>query len=315
MSFDRLIDKIIEMGNPTVVGLDPKLDYVPQFIKEKSFAEKGADLKGAANAILKFNKAIIDEICDIVPAIKPQAAYYEMYGYHGVKALYKTIEYAKNKGMLVMVDGKRNDIGATVEAYSSAYLGSTEVGGKEFEGFGADALTVNGYLGTDGITPLTDMCKKNDKGIFVLVKTSNKSSGELQDRLLDDGNTVYGTMGEMCEKWGADSVGRYGYSAVGAVVGATYPEQLAEMRAKLPHTFFLVPGYGAQGGGAQGVANAFDANGLGAIVNSSRAVMCAYKKEDGCDEKDFAKAARREVIRMREDIVSFIPALKECKKA
>lgn len=310
MSFDRLIAKIIETGNPTVVGLDPKLDYVPEFIKKKAFEEKGADLKGAAKAILGFNKAIIDEIYDIVPAIKPQAAYYEMYGWQGVKTLYKTIEYAKSKGMFVMVDGKRNDIGATMEAYTNAYLGSTDVNGVSFEGFGADALTVNGYLGTDGIAPLTKVCAENDKGIFVLVKTSNKSSGELQDRILDDGKTIYNTMGEMCEEWGKDTVGKYGYSAVGAVVGATYPEQLAEMRAKLPHTFFLVPGYGAQGGGAEGVAKAFDEKGLGAIVNSSRAVMTAYKKE-GCDEKDFAKAARRECIRMREDITSFVTALKK----
>ncbi len=310
MSFDRLIEKIQKTGNPTVVGLDPKLDYVPDFIKEEAFDEKGRDLKGAAYALLKFNKALIDAVCDIVPAVKPQSAYYEMYGWHGVKTLYKTIEYAKKKGMFVIVDGKRNDIGATMEAYSAAYLGNTAVDGVDFTGFGADALTVNGYLGTDGIAPLTDICKKNDKGIFVLVKTSNKSSGELQDRKLEVGKTVYETMGDMCEKWGADTVGKYGYSAVGAVVGATYPEQLKEMREKLPHTFFLVPGYGAQGGGAEGVAKAFDKDGLGAVVNSSRAVMCAYKKEE-CDPRDFAGAARRECIRMREDITGFVTALKK----
>lgn len=310
MSFDRLIKKIIETKNPTVVGLDPKLDYVPEHIKKNAFKEKGEDLKGAAAALLEFNKAIIDAVCDIVPAVKPQSAYYEMYGWHGVKTLFKTIEYAKKKGMFVIVDAKRNDIGATMEAYTNAYLGSADVDGAEFEGFGADALTVNGYLGTDGIAPLTQVCKKNDKGIFVLVKTSNKSSGELQDRILDDGKTVYETMGGMCEKWGEETVGEYGYSAVGAVVGATYPEQLAELREKLPHTFFLVPGYGAQGGGAEGVAKAFDEKGLGAIVNSSRAVMCAYKKEE-CDPRDFAGAARRECIRMREDITGFVTALKK----
>lgn len=310
MSFDKLIAKIIETGNPSVVGLDPKLDYVPDFIKEKAFEKKGRDLKGAAYALWLFNKGIIDAVCDIVPAIKPQAAYYEMYGWHGVKTLYKTIEYAKKKGMYVMVDGKRNDIGATMEAYTNAYLGCTGVDGEFFEGFGADALTVNGYLGTDGIAPLTAVCKERDKGIFVLVKTSNKSSGELQDRKLDDGKSVYETMGDMCESWGADTIGKYGYSAVGAVVGATYPEQLAEMRAKLPHTFFLVPGYGAQGGGAEGVAKAFDERGLGAIVNSSRAVMCAYRNEN-CDPTDFAGAARRECIRMKNDITSFVTALKK----
>lgn len=311
MSFDRLIKKIIKTGNPTVVGLDPKLEYVPAYLREEAFNDKGRDLKGAAAALLRFNKAIIDAVCDIVPAVKPQAAYYEMYGWQGVKALHKTIEYAQKKGMFVIVDGKRNDIGATMEAYTNAYLGYADVDGTAFEGFGADALTVNGYLGTDGIAPLTAACRKNDKGIFVLVKTSNKSSGELQDRVLDDGKTIYETMGDMCEKWGEETIGEYGYSAVGAVVGATYPEQLAEMREKLPHTFFLVPGYGAQGGGAKGVAKAFDEKGLGAVVNSSRAVMCAYQKEEGCDPHDFAGAARRECIRMREDITGFVTALKK----
>lgn len=311
MSFDRLIKKIIETGNPTVVGLDPKLEYVPAYLREEAFNDKGRDLKGAAAALLRFNKAIIDAVCDIVPAVKPQAAYYEMYGWQGVKALHKTIEYAQKKGMFVIVDGKRNDIGATMEAYTNAYLGYADVDGTAFEGFGADALTVNGYLGTDGIAPLTAACRKNDKGIFVLVKTSNKSSGELQDRVLDDDKTIYETMGDMCEKWGEGTIGEYGYSAVGAVVGATYPEQLAEMREKLPHTFFLVPGYGAQGGGAKGVAKAFDEKGLGAVVNSSRAVMCAYQKEEGCDPNDFAGAARRECIRMREDITGFVTALKK----
>lgn len=307
MSFDRLIDKIVKTQNPTVVGLDPKLDYIPEFIKEKKFKKYGRTLEGAAKAILAFNKEIIDEICDIVPAIKPQAAYYEMYGYEGVKALYKTIQYAKSKGMYVITDGKRNDIGATMEAYATAHLGVTDVDGQACEAFGADALTVNGYLGTDGISPLLEQCRSFDKGIFVLVKTSNKSSGELQDRMIED-KTVYEVMGSMCEKWGLEAMGKLGYSSVGAVVGATYPEQLAQMRAELPNTFFLVPGYGAQGGGAEGVSKAFDANGLGAIVNSSRAVMCAYQKE-GCDEKDFAKAARREVIRMKEDIISYLPKI------
>ena len=307
MSFDRLIEKIVKTQNPTVVGLDPKLDYVPEFIKAKKFEKQGKTLEGAAKAILTCNKKIIDEIYDIVPAIKPQAAYYEMYGWQGVKTLYKTIEYAKSKGMYVITDGKRNDIGATMEAYATGHLGITDVEGEMIEAFGADALTVNGYLGTDGISPLLAECKNRDKGIFVLVKTSNKSSGELQDKLIGD-KTVYNVMGDMCEQWGAEAMGKYGYSSVGAVVGATYPEQLAEMRAALPHTFFLVPGYGAQGGGAEGVAKGFDNNGLGAIVNSSRAVMCAYKKEE-CDETDFAKAARREVIRMKEDIISYLPKI------
>lgn len=307
MSFDRLIENIVKTQNPSVVGLDPKLEYIPSFITDKKVKKYGKTLKAAAKAILEFNKSIIDEIHDICPAIKPQAAYYEMYGYEGVKTLYKTIQYAQENGMFVMTDGKRNDIGATMDAYATAHLGFTEVCGEEIPAFGADALTVNGYLGTDGISPLLKKCRSYDKGIFVLVKTSNKSSGELQDLMIGN-KTVYATMGDMCEKWGVEVMGKYGYSGVGAVVGATYPEQLAEMRAALPHTFFLVPGYGAQGGGAQGVAKGFDANGLGAIVNSSRAVMCAYKKEE-CDEHDFAKAARREVIRMKEDIISYLPKI------
>lgn len=304
MGFDRLIEKIKETGNPSVVGLDPKLDYVPEFLVRKYQEEDGCSLQAAARAIFAFNKAIIQEICDIVPAIKPQAAYYEMYGYNGMKALEDTIRYARSKGMFVITDGKRNDIGATMQAYTAAHLSTVKVGEHELEPFGADALTVNGYLGSDGINPLLDACRERDKGIFVLVKTSNPSSGELQDQLMD-GVPLYARMGDLCEKWGADTIGKYGYSAVGAVVGATYPEQLRELRARLPHTFFLVPGYGAQGGGAEGVAAAFDENGLGGIVNSSRAIMCAYQKE-GCDPADFAKAARREAIRMRDDIVGHI---------
>ncbi len=301
MSFDRLIKKIIEMKNPSVAGLDPRLEYVPEYITKASFEKYGVTLKAAAEAILTFNKALIDELYDVVPAIKPQAAYYEMYGWEGVRVLTETISYAKSKGMYVMTDGKRNDIGATMEAYAAAHLGTVAVGDQMFEPFGADALTVNGYLGTDGIAPLLKICTERDKGIFVLAKTSNPSSGELQDKCIDD-TPVYAAMGDMCEKWGENTIGEYGYSAVGAVVGATYPEQLSELRKRLPHTMFLVPGYGAQGGGAEGLRGAFDKNGLGAIVNSSRAIMCAYKKE-GCNDADFAKAARREALRMREDIV------------
>ena len=305
MAFDRLIEGIVKTQNPTVAGLDPKLDYVPASIKESCFEKYGKTLEGAAAALLEFNKAIIDKIYDIVPAIKPQAAYYEMYGWQGVKALCETIAYAKSKGMFVITDGKRNDIGTTMEAYATAHLGTTDVAGEEIDAFGADALTVNGYLGTDGIKPLAEICDKKDKGIFVLVKTSNPSSGELQDMKLENGSTVYAQMGSMCENWGESLMGKYGYSGVGAVVGATYPDQLAEMRAKAPHTFFLVPGYGAQGGGAQDAKNAFDKRGLGAIINSSRGIMCAWKKQ-GLTEDDFAEAARAEALRMKEDILSTI---------
>ena len=305
MAFDRLIEGIVKMQNPTVAGFDPKLDYVPASIKESCFEKYGKTLEGAAAALLEFNKAIIDKIYDIVPAIKPQAAYYEMYGWQGVKALCETIAYAKSKGMFVITDGKRNDIGTTMEAYATAHLGTTDVAGEEIDAFGADARTVNGYLGTDGIKPLAEICDKKDKGIFVLVKTSNPSSGELQDMKLENGSTVYAQMGSMCENWGESLMGKYGYSGVGAVVGATYPDQLAEMRAKAPHTFFLVPGYGAQGGGAQDAKNAFDKRGLGAIINSSRGIMCAWKKQ-GLTEDDFAEAARAEALRMKEDILSTI---------
>ena len=305
MAFDRLIEKIVEMQNPTVAGLDPKLEYVPQYIKDECFAKYGKTLDGAAAALFEFNKALIDALCDVVPAVKPQAAYYEMYGWQGVKALKDTIEYAKSKGMFVITDGKRNDIGTTMQAYAAAHLGETDIEGEAVEPFGADALTVNGYLGTDGIKPLVDICNKGDKGIFVLVKTSNPSSGELQDMKLEGGETVYEQMGKMCESWGEELTGKYNYSGVGAVVGATYPAQLEEMRAKLPHTFFLVPGYGAQGGGAEDVKNAFDKNGLGAIINSSRAIMCAWKKQ-GLEETDFAKAAYNEAVRMRDEIIACI---------
>lgn len=304
MSFDRLIAKIIEMKNPTVAGLDPKLDYVPEYLQKSFLGEDGETLKAASKAIFRFNQMIIDAIYDIVPAVKLQAAYYEMYGHHGFKTLERTIRYAKLRGMYVITDGKRNDIGATMDAYTAAHLGTCTIGSTECEPFGADALTVNGYLGTDGIAPLLPICKEKDKGIFVLCKTSNPSSGEFQD-LLIDGVPLYARMGDQCEKWGEEIIGEYGYSAVGAVVGATYPEQLVELRKRLPHTMFLVPGYGVQGGGAAGIAGGFDENGLGAIVNSSRAILCAYKKE-GCDERDFAQAARREALRMREDLTAHI---------
>ena len=305
MGFDRLIEGIVKTQNPTVAGLDPKLEFVPASIKEACFAQYGKTLEGAAAALLAFNKALIDSLCDIVPAVKPQAAYYEMYGWQGVKALYETIAYARKRGMFVITDGKRNDIGTTMEAYATAHLGATDVAGTSVEAFGADALTVNGYLGTDGIKPLAHICAARDKGIFVLVKTSNPSSGELQDMKIENGVTVDEQMGRMCENWGAELMGQYGYSAVGAVVGATYPDQLAEMRAKAPHTFFLVPGYGAQGGGAEDAKNAFDQNGLGAIINSSRGIMCAWKNQ-GLTEEEFAQAARAEALRMREDILHTI---------
>lgn len=308
MSFERLIEKIIQTQNPTVVGLDPKLDYIPGHIKEAAFGKFGKTLEGAAEAFLQYNKGIIDAICDIVPAIKPQCAFYEALGWQGVKALSETIAYAKEKGMFVITDGKRNDIGSTVEAYAQAHLGTVEVEGETLTPFGADALTVNGYLGTDGIAPLVKVCKAQDTGIFVLVKTSNPSSGELQDRLLEGGESVYAAMGAMCEHWGEDNRGESGYSAVGVVIGATYPEQLAELRKKLPHSLILVPGYGAQGGGARDVIDAFDDRGLGAIVNSSRAILTAWQKQKRPGE-EYAAAAREEALRMQADITGHLPKI------
>ncbi len=292
---DILIEKIKEKNNPTVAGLDPKLDFVPEFIKN----EFSSTFEGVAGAIFEFNKMLIDQLYDIVAAVKPQSAYYEMYGPEGVKALEKTIAYAKEKGMYVITDGKRNDIGTTAEAYSIAYLGETKLTDSEAAAFGSDGLTVNGYLGTDGIKPFV----KDDKSIFVLVKTSNPSSGELQDLKLENGLKVYEQMAHSVNKWGEECIGKYGYSNVGAVVGATYPEQIVELRKIMPKAYFLVPGYGAQGGTAADVAKAFNSDGLGAVINASRSIMCAYKKAE-CDEKDFALAAREEAIRMRDDIMS-----------
>jgi orotidine-5'-phosphate decarboxylase len=302
MAFDRLIEKIGALQNPTVAGLDPKLEYIPESARERAFAEYGRNFAGAAAAILEFNKQIIDALSDIVPAVKAQCAYYEMYGWQGMKALAETISYAKSKGLFVIADGKRNDIGSTMQAYASGWLGATEIGGESMEAFGADALTVNGYLGTDGILPLTEICKVKDKGIFVLAKTSNPSSKEIQDQVLQGGKTLYETLGSFCEEWGSEVSGKYGYSGVGAVVGATWPEQLRQLRGKLPHTFFLVPGYGAQGGGAEDVAPAFDKNGLGAVINASRSILCAWKKQ-GAPQEDYAACARKEAIRMRNEIL------------
>lgn len=305
MSLDRLIAGIEKTQNPTVAGLDPKLEYIPAGIREAAFREHGTNLEGAAAALLAFNKGLIDALCDIVPAVKPQAAYYEMYGWAGMRALSDTIAYARSKGMFVITDGKRNDIGSTMEAYAAAHLGTTVVDGRAVTAFGADALTVNGYLGSDGIVPLIKVCQQMDGGMFVLVKTSNPSSGELQNQHLEGGEPIYRRMGAMCEQWGEKLPGKYGYSGVGAVVGATYPAQLTELRKALPHTFFLVPGYGAQGGGAADVTGAFDTNGIGGIINSSRGIMCAWQKE-GCAEEDYAAAARREALRMKEDILANI---------
>lgn len=295
---DKLIEKIIEKDmNPTVAGLDPKLDYVPDFIKIPCMERAESLEKGAADALFEFNKALIDALYDIIPAIKPQSAYYEMYGIEGLICLKKTIEYAQEKGLYVILDVKRGDIGATAEAYSAAYIGETRYGEKKARSFTPDSITVNPYLGTDGLKPFVKDAKECDKDVFVLVKTSNPSSGELQDLKSGDG-TIYEKTAAIVRALGEDNVGKYSYSRVGAVVGSTYPEQLKELRRAMPNTFFLIPGYGAQGGKAEDCALAFDKNSLGGIVNSSRGIMCAYKKT-GAPEKDFALAAREEAEKMK----------------
>ncbi len=309
MYIDRLIDEIKKKNNPSVIGLDPKIEYVPGYIKDSFFNEFGATFEGAAQAIIEFNTRLIDAICDIVPAVKPQLAYYEMYGIEGIKAFDETVKYAKKKGLLVIADGKRNDIGSTAQAYSAAYLGNTPIEKEKHKAFDADALTVNPYLGIDGIKPFIDDCANNDKGIFVLVKTSNPSSGQLQDLKTESGKAIYETVAEYVAEWGETVKGKYGYSSVGAVVGATYPEQAKVLREIMKNAYILVPGYGAQGGTAKDAAASFNKDGLGAIVNASRSVMCAYKSDKWntkYDENSFAEAARAEAIRMRDEIVSAI---------
>lgn len=304
MSVDLLVKKIKEKNNPSVAGLDPKIEYVPQFIRDKAYKEYGKNLKGATEAIWEYNKGLIDALYDVVPAVKPQSAFYEMYGIHGEEVLHRTIAYAKEKGLYIILDVKRNDIGSTAQAYSKAYLGTVDIDGVECEPCGVDCVTVNPYLGTDGVAPFVEDCKKYDKSIFALVKTSNPSSGELQD-LMNEDKHFYERVAECVNKWNADTIGESGYGAVGAVVGATYPEQAKTLRKIMDKSYFLVPGYGAQGGGAKDVVPCFNSDGMGAIVNSSRGIICAYKKGDWKEEQ-FADAARKEAIRMRDEIVSVI---------
>ena len=302
MSMDNLLRAICEKQNPTVAGLDPKLDYVPQYIKDKAFNKYGETLKGAAKAILEFNKCLIDALHEVVPAIKPQAAYYEMYGTAGMKTLYKTQEYARSRGMYVITDGKRNDIGTTMEAYAAAHLGKVKVGNSICSAFNTDFLTVNPYLGTDGVKPFVDVCNAENRGIFVLVKTSNPSSGEFQDRIID-GRPLYEWVGEQVAAWGEEHMGD-DYSYVGAVVGATYPEMGKVLRKVMPKSYILVPGYGAQGGKGKDLVHFFNEDGLGAIVNSSRGIIAAYKQEKYASfgELNYADASRQAVKDMIEDI-------------
>ncbi len=298
---DQLVRRIAELDNPTVMGLDPKLDYIPQLLIDQAKDEYPDDMeKASAHAIWLFNKALIDAVCDIVPAIKPQFAYYELYGIEAVKVLNKTIEYAQSKEMLVIGDCKRNDIGATSTAYAEGIIGSTEIiGGERVSMTGCDCATVNAYLGIDGVKPFLDVCSRDGKGIFILVRTSNPSAGDLQDLELKDGRKVYEAMAQLVNTWGSELVGEEGFSSVGAVVGATWPEQAVEARKLMPNNLILVPGYGAQGAGPDSAVASFTKDGRGSIVNASRSLMCAWKKREDLQPEDFAQATRDEAIDMK----------------
>ena len=304
MSFDVLQDKIRAMKNPTVAGLDARIEYVPAYLRQAAFEEYGVGLKGAAEAIYQFNVGLIDALCDIVPAVKPQSAYYENLGWQGMEMLERTIRYAKSKGMFVIADIKRGDIGSTATAYAEGWLSGAKIEGQTFKSFDVDCVTLNGYMGSDSIKPFLEAAKEEDKCAFVLVKTSNPGSGELQDIIAGD-RLVYQVMGDLNERIAKGTEGKYGYTMAGAVTGATYPSDIRALRKRLEHTFFLVPGYGAQGGTADDVRYAFDKYGHGAIVNSSRGIMCAWKKTGG-DGHDFKEAARNAAIAMRDDIKQFV---------
>ncbi len=301
---NQLIDKIVKTNAPIVVGLDPMLSYVPEHIKKAAFEEFGETPKGAAEAIWQYNKAIVDATYDLIPAVKPQIAMYEQFGIEGVMAFQKTVDYCHEKGLVVIGDVKRGDIGSTSAAYATGHLGKVAIGTKTYSTFSEDFATVNPYLGTDGIKPFVDVCREEKKGIFILVKTSNPSSGEFQDRIID-GRPLYEWVGEKVAEWGADCMGD-SYSYVGAVVGATYPEQGKILRKIMPKTFILVPGYGAQGGKGKDLAYFFNGDGLGAIVNSSRGIIAAYKQEQyiekGITPENFADASRLAVQDMIADI-------------
>ena len=299
---NKLISNIRKTNAPIVVGLDPMLNYIPEHIQKKAFAEFGETLEGAAEAIWQYNKGIVDATCDLIPAVKPQIAMYEQFGIPGLIAYKKTVEYCKAKDLVVIGDIKRGDIGSTSAAYAVGHLGQVQVGSKKYAGFDEDFATVNPYLGSDGVKPFMDVCQEEKKGIFVLVKTSNPSSGEFQDRVID-GRPLYELVGEKVAQWGDELMGD-GYSYVGAVVGATYPEMGKVLRKIMPKTFILVPGYGAQGGKGADLVHFFNEDGLGAIVNSSRGIIAAYKQEKYKEfgAENYADASRAAVKDMIADI-------------
>ncbi len=299
---NKLVAEIKKKDAPVVVGLDPMLGYVPEHLTKKAFEEFGETLEGAAEAIWQYNKGIVDAVYDLIPAVKPQIAMYEQFGIPGMTAFKKTVDYCKEKGLVVIGDIKRGDIGSTSTAYAVGHLGKVAVGSRQYYGFDEDFVTVNPYLGSDGVNPFIDVCKEEKKGIFVLVKTSNPSSGEFQDRLID-GRPLYELVGEKVAEWGSQCMGD-DYSYVGCVVGATYPEMGKILRKIMPKTYILVPGYGAQGGKASDLAPYFNKDGLGAIVNSSRGIICAYKQEKYAKfgAGNYAEASRQAVIDMIQDI-------------
>ncbi|MCD7866781.1 MAG: orotidine-5'-phosphate decarboxylase [Clostridiales bacterium] len=299
---NRLIEKIRATGAPVVVGLDPMLDYIPEKIRRDAYKEFGETLEGAAEAIWQYNKGIVDAVWDLIPAVKPQIAMYEQFGIPGLSAYKRTVDYCRGKGLVVIGDVKRGDIGSTSAAYAAGHLGKVQVGSKICTGFDVDFATVNPYLGSDGVKPFLKVCEQEKKGIFVLVKTSNPSSGEFQDQLVD-GRPLYELVGEKVAQWGKDLMGD-GYSYVGAVVGATYPEMGKTLRRLMPETFILVPGYGAQGGKGADLVPFFNPDGLGAIVNSSRGIIAAYKQEKyaAFGEENYADASRAAVLDMIADI-------------
>lgn len=299
---DKLIEKIQKTKAPIVVGLDPMLSYVPEHVQKKAFAEYGETLRGAAEAIWQFNKEIVDQTFDLIPAVKPQIAMYEQFGVEGMEAYKKTVDYCKSKGLVVIGDVKRGDMGSTSAAYAAGHLGKVQVGSQTYTGFDEDFATVNPYLGSDGVKPFIDVCKEEKKGLFILVKTSNPSSGEFQDQRVN-GRPLYELVGEKVAQWGSEHCGKT-YSYIGAVVGATYPEQGKLLRKVMPKAFILVPGYGAQGGKGKDLVHFFNEDGLGAIVNSSRGIIAAYKQEAYAKygPEHYAEASRAAVEDMAADI-------------
>ncbi|EGC73603.1 orotidine 5'-phosphate decarboxylase [Lachnospiraceae bacterium 6_1_37FAA] len=299
---NKLVANIKKTNAPIVVGLDPMLNYIPEHVQKKAFAEFGETLEGAAEAIWQFNKEIVDKTYDLIPAVKPQIAMYEQFGIPGLEAFKKTVDYCKEKGLVVIGDIKRGDIGSTSAAYAVGHLGHVQVGSKSYAPFDEDFVTVNPYLGSDGVNPFIDICKEENKGLFILVKTSNPSSGEFQDQLID-GRPLYELVGEKVAAWGEAYMGDE-YSYIGAVVGATYPEMGKVLRKVMPKSYILVPGYGAQGGQGKDLVHFFNEDGLGAIVNSSRGIIAAYKQEAYAKfgAENFGDASRAAVEAMVADI-------------